>query len=161
MNALPLSPVAKRFAWKEYPTLRGMWFGVLGIGMLTQWSAAASTAAPGTDVPAALFGLALGATDAYAIGAQAVLFQAEHEDDTYSFLNHLPARWLPMFIGKWIAAATAAILLAAVLSLSVHISRLALANGDAVAQFRGNSADAVDTGIGMVEIAWGTLFSFW
>src|SRR3990172_9173469 len=81
MQATTFTPVARRFVWKEYRTLRGMWLAVVALGMITQVLSVVF-AVPGANVPSIMFGTALGATILYAIGASAVMFSVEHEDET-------------------------------------------------------------------------------
>src|SRR6266481_4724794 len=89
----------QRFAWKEYRTLRALWLAVAALAIIVQ-AVSAQLAAPGTDLPTWLFGSALAAAALYAVGAAAILFAVEHEDETYNFLTGLPVTWLPVFAGK-------------------------------------------------------------
>jgi hypothetical protein len=152
MHAIPISPIAGRFAWKEYRTLRAMWLSVIAIGLCVQlfWF---TFAAPGTDLPVSMFGAALATAMLYAIGATAVAFSVEHEDETYHYLSGLPARWLPLLLGKLATVTSSAFGVAIALSLTGWIiaglpSKLDTTNLLAL------------LGVGIVEaIAWGTLFS--
>ena len=154
MTAATLSPIAHRFAWKEYRTLRGLWFAVLVLGILVQCGLML-LAAPGADVPLITFGAALGSAVLYAVGAAAIMFAVEHEDETYGFLAGLPTSWLPIFLAKLVAVTFSSIVLAAALVLI----------GWFVAGGRWPSATNCGLllglyGIAMFEsIAWGTLFS--
>src|SRR3972149_4321806 len=97
MQATTISPIAGRFAWKEYRTLRALWLAVAVLGVVVQLISRA-LAAPAADVPSIMLGMALGATILYAIGASSILFSVEHEEETHQFLSGLPARWLPVLI---------------------------------------------------------------
>lgn len=154
MSAISFSPVATRFAWKEYRTLRGLWLAVLGLGLLVQL-ALMLLAAPGADVPFITLSAALASTVLYAVGAAAILFAVEHEDETYGFLAGLPTTWLPIFLTKLAAALWSSIAIAALLALT----------GGVVAGGRWPSASNCGLlfglyGIAVLEaIVWGTLFS--
>jgi hypothetical protein len=154
MNATTLSPIAARFAWKEYRTLRGLWLAVLVLGVLVQL-VSTFLAAPDADVPLLTFAAAWGTTVLYAIGAAAILFAVEHEDETYSFLAGLPTRWLPLYLGKLCIAAASAIAAAVVLMIAGWI----VAGGHwPTATAMGEILGLL--GFGVIEaIAWGTLFS--
>lgn len=159
MNAAALSPIAARFVWKEYRALRGMWIGVFAIAVGAQWLTAA-LAAPGFRVSQTLLIYALGAGILHAIGATALIFSAEHEEESYSFLTGLPTRWWPMFVGKWSVAALSSLLLAAALACTG-----AMIDAHSWTSPRWpNPADSqlvlTILGIAIVEaLAWGTLFS--
>lgn len=154
MNAVTWSPAAGRFAWKEYRTLRTMWLAVAGLGVVMQLACRA-LATPGSDVSAMLFGLALGTTIMFAVGAAAVMFSAEHEDETYQFLSGLPLRWLPMTLGKLAVATTSSVALAVVLMLA------GWAIGGGRWPFPEVARDLIMLlGVGIFEAwAWATLFS--
>jgi hypothetical protein len=154
MTTTTLSPIATRFAWKEYRTLRGLWLAVLTLGVLVQ-TVLMLLAAPGADVPTIAFAAAWGTAVLYAIGAAAILFSVEHEEETYGFLAGLPTRWLPLYLGKLGVAAASAFAAAVALMLT----------GWAVAGGRwptlNHMAEILGLlGIGIFEaLAWGTLFS--
>lgn len=154
MSAITLSPIATRFAWKEYRTLRGLWLAVLVLGVLVQL-VLMLLAAPGADVPSLTVAAAWGTAVLYAIGAAAILFSVEHEEETYGFLAGLPARWLPLYLGKLCVAAASALAAALVLMLT----------GWVIASGRWPTSEQMALllgllGIGVVEaLAWGTLFS--
>jgi hypothetical protein len=154
MNAIPFSPVAKRFAWKEFRTLRGFWIAVVVIGTLVQ-CVLMLLAAPGADVPMITLGAALGSAVFYAVGAAAIMFAVEHEDETYGFLSGLPTTWLPIFLAKLGAAISSSIAMAVVLALT----------GWCVAGGRWPSSSNCNLQLGLYgiaifeAIAWGTLFS--
>jgi hypothetical protein len=154
MQATTLSPIATRFAWKEYRTLRGLWLAVLVLGVLVQL-VLMLLAAPGADVPAITFAAAWGAAVLYAIGAAAILFSVEHEDGTYDFLAGLPTRWLPLYLGKLCVAAASAVAAALVLMLAGWV--IAGGRWPALQNF-GEILGLL--GFGVLEaLAWGTLFS--
>ena len=154
MTTTALSPIAARFAWKEYRTLRGLWLAVLVVGMLVQLISRA-VAAPGTVLPPIMLGLSLGACILYVVAAAAILFSVEHEEETYQFLSGLPVRWLPMTVGKLVVALCSTLALAAAL----------IAFGWAVAgcelpATRVTSQLVALLGVGILEaLAWATLFS--
>jgi hypothetical protein len=142
-----------RFLWKEYRTLRGFWLAIGGLAVAEQCVSKLAFL-PGEDLPLWLFSSALGAAALYGIGASAVLFSNEHEEQTYSFLSSLPATWAPLFFGKLALVALSAAVLAAVL----------VTTGVAIGGRLLNSVHARDMlvvlGFAMVEgIAWGTLCS--
>jgi hypothetical protein len=145
---------ARRFAWKEYRTLRGLWLAVAALAIMVQ-AISALFSAPGTDLPAWLFGSALAAAALYAVGAAAILFAVEHEDETYNFLTGLPVTWLPVFAGKLLVATLSALALAITLLLT----------GWAIAGARWPTpylaVEIADVyGIAILEaLVWGTLFS--
>jgi hypothetical protein len=155
MSTATFTPAVCRFAWKEYRVLRGLWIAVAVMAIAEQCVSAWFTA-PGTDLPAWLFASSLFAAALYAVGAAAILFSVEHEDETYNFLAGLPVTWLPAFVGKLLVAALSALLLAAVLLAASgwfdHGGRWPspVVAGQLTAIF----------GLGIFEaIAWGTFFS--
>ncbi len=153
-RSAPLAPITTRFLWKEYRTLRGMWLAVLALGVVVQ-ALLVLFAAPNADVPSITFGTALATTVLYAVGASAVLFAVEHEDETYGFLTGLPATWTPLYVGKLAVAVGTSLALAAAL----------IATGAVIAGGRLPSATNAQLnlglfGVGIFEaIVWGTLFS--
>ena len=101
MNTTALNPIATRFAWKEYRTLRGFWLAALVIAALVQSTALVIHSGVSSSQLAELFfGIALAAAALYAVGVAATTFSMEHEDETYQYLSGLPTRWLPLFAGK-------------------------------------------------------------
>src|SRR4029077_18261823 len=98
---------------------------------------------------------ALGATVLYAVGAGAVSFAVEQEEETQQFLNGLPTRWLPMTAAKLATTACSAVLLAAALTMTGWaFPRGPFATQEMAAQLRSI------LGFGILEaIGWGTLFS--
>lgn len=116
MTAAIASPPLKRFLWKEYRMLRGLWLAVLVLGLLVDWLLSALLAPP-VDFSAVRFFVALAAATLYAAGAAAVLFSVEHEEQTYDFLRGLPTTWQPLFVGKLLIATFSAVALAAVLAI--------------------------------------------
>lgn len=149
-----LTPITSRFLWKEYRTLRGMWLAVLGLGGVVQ-ALLVLFAAPNADVPSITFGTALATTVLYAVGASAVLFAVEHEDETYGFLTGLPATWVPLYVGK----------LSVALGTSFALAAALIVTGAVIAGGRLPSATNAQLnlglfGVGIFEaIVWGTLFS--
>ena len=111
-------PTARRFAWKEYRTLRGFWLAMLLLGLLAQAAFYVLVARPGFDQVAIAFTIALATGALYAVGVASTTFSMEHEDETYAFLSFLPTRWLPIFAGKLLFAAASSLALAAVLSVT-------------------------------------------
>lgn len=116
MIAAIASPPLKRFLWKEYRMLRGLWLAVLVLGLLVDWLLSALLSQP-ADFPTVRFCVALAAATLYAAGAAAVLFSVEHEEQTYDFLRGLPATWRPLFAGKLLIATISAVALAVVLAI--------------------------------------------
>ena len=110
-------PVFWRFAWKEFRMLRGFWLAVAGLAVAQQ-AISLVVRTPGVDVTVLLFASALGAAALYAVGAAAMLFAVEHEEETFRFLSSLPATWLPVFAGKMLVAAASAVALAGALCLT-------------------------------------------
>lgn len=154
MNAIALSPIATRFAWKEYRTLRSFWLAAFVIAALLQASAIAF-APRSADPVASMFGIALAAAALYAVGVAATTFSMEHEEETYAYLTGLPTRWLPLFTGKCSFAAVSSFLLAAALLTSAWLFAGGRApNAGITAQlFAG-------FGFGIVEmLAWGIFYS--
>lgn len=156
MSSITFSPIATRFAWKEFRTLRGFWIAALILAALIQWFLlAAYDRPPAIGWPAALFTVALIAAAFYVVGVAATTFSMEHEEGTYSFLTGLPTRWLPIFAGKLLFALTSA------LSLAVALTVLAcILNGGELP----NRANTMFTfgafGFIIVEaLVWGTFFS--
>lgn len=154
MTTAIASPPLKRFLWKEYRMLRGLWLAVLVLGLLVDWLLSALLSQP-ADFPTVRFCVALAAATLYAAGAAAVLFSVEHEEQTYDFLRGLPTTWQPMFAGKLVIATISAVALAAVLAILGVLpggfqlpSNLDLQNAASV------------LGIAIFEaVAWGTLCS--
>ncbi len=58
MTTATFTPVAHRFVWKEYRMLRGFWLAVAGLA-IAQQCVSTLLAAPGSNLPAWLFGSAL------------------------------------------------------------------------------------------------------
>lgn len=155
-----LTPITSRFLWKEYRTLRGMWLGVAILGVLAQWITAV-LALPSTNLPPLLIGMGLGAAILNAVGATAVIFSAEHEEATYAFLNHVPNRWFPMFVGKWLSAAITSLTLAVLLSLTGWLLTSWPAGSSARWPSPAETSQLLAIlGVGIFEaLAWGALFS--
>lgn len=156
MSTAILSDPIRRFAWKEYHTLRGLWVAVLILGLLVDWLTSALLAPP-IDFAAVRLTIALAAAALYAAGAAAILFSMEHEENTYDFLRGLPATWQPIFFGKFMSAALSAILLAAVLTM---FGLWTLGAGAGLPS-RENASLAIGVfGVAIFEaLAWGTLWS--
>lgn len=154
MTTAIASPPLRRFLWKEYRMLRGLWLAVLVLGLLVDWLLSALLSQP-ADFPTVRFCVALAAATLYAAGAAAVLFSVEHEEQTYDFLRGLPTTWQPMFAGKLVIATISAVALAAVLAILGVLpggfqlpSNLDLQNAASV------------LGVAIFEaVAWGTLCS--
>ncbi|MCC7475579.1 MAG: hypothetical protein IT425_09300 [Pirellulales bacterium] len=116
MSTAIASPPLKRFLWKEYRMLRGLWLAVLVLGLLIDWLLGVLLEPP-VDFPTARLWVALAVVTLYAAGAAAVLFSVEHEEQTYDFLRGLPTTWGTLFSGKLLVATMSAVVLAAVLAL--------------------------------------------
>lgn len=156
MSTAILSAPIRRFAWKEYRTLRGLWAAVLILGLLVDWLTSALLAPP-VDFAAVRLTIALAAAALYAAGAAAILFSMEHEENTYDFLRGLPATWQPIFLGKFALAASSAILLAAVLAI---FGAWTLGAGAGLPSSENASLAFGIFGVAIVEaLAWGTLWS--
>ena len=156
MTTAVFSAPLRRFAWKEYRTLRGLWLAVLVLGLLVDWVAGMALLVPSMDFAVFRLCVALGAATVYAAGAAAVLFSMEHEENTYDFLRGLPATWWPLFAGKLLVATGSAMTLATVLAI-VGLS----AGGEFRAVTERDMALALGIfGVAIFEaIAWGTLWS--
>lgn len=120
MNTATLSPIATRFAWKEYRTLRGFWLAALVIAGLLQ-AVTIALAPQSSDPVTTVFGIALAAAALYAVGVAATTFSMEHEEETYGYLTSLPTRWWPLFAGKCSFAVTSSLLLALALMMSGYL----------------------------------------
>lgn len=149
-----MSPVTARFIWKEYRTLRGFWLSALVIAGVLQ-ALAFAIAPANSDPTASIFGIALAAAALYAVGVAATSFSMEHEEETYGFLTSLPARWTPLFAGKFSFATTSALALA----IALQITGWVIAGMNTPS--RSNYLELLATfGFAIVELlAWGTLFS--
>ncbi len=148
------SPPLKRFLWKEYRMLRGLWLAVLVLGLLVDWLLSVLLAPP-ADFPAVRFCVALAAATLYAAGAAAVLFSVEHEEQTYDFLRGLPATWQPLFAGKLLVATVSAVALAVVLAILGFLPGRFQLPSNLDAQ---NAASVLGMAI-FEAVAWGTLCS--
>ena len=153
MNAVQMKAPLRRFVWKEYRTLRGLWFGVLLLAIFVDYLTGVFLPG-GTNFALFRFDVALAATALYAAGAASILFSIEHEDQTFAFLRGLPTTPAPAFAGKVLGAALSSLALATV---------LALFGGLASHDFP-NAADARAAlgvfGLMIFEaLAWGTLCS--
>lgn len=154
MTTAIFSALIRRFVWKEYRTVRGLWLAVLVVGLLVDWVCGVLLTSA-TDWATLRLCVALASATLYAAGAAAILFAMEHEEQTYEFLRGLPATWRSMFVGKLLFATSSAIALAAVLSLMSLM----------VGGFRwpaGNNASLALGVFGVTifeAIAWGTLCS--
>ena len=151
----PAGAVVRRFVWKEFRTLRGLWIGVAVLGALILW-AIDLLSPPSSNHAAVLLATALATAVLYAVGAAAMTFSLEHEESTYDFLLGLPLTWGPLYLGKVSVVTASAVALAACLSvIGWTFSGFELPGGQVnvwvvVALF----------GIAILEgIAWGTLFS--
>jgi len=154
MNAITLSPITTRFAWKEFRTLCSFWLAAFVIAALLQAFAIAFVPRS-ADPVATMFGIALAAAALYAVGVAATTFSMEHEEETYAYLTGLPTRWLPLFAGKCSFAAVSSFLLAAALLTTAWLfAGGRTPNAGMTAQlFAG-------FGFGIVEmLAWGVFFS--
>ncbi len=148
------SAAIRRFAWKEYRTLRGFWLAVLIVGLAIQWFSGV-VLPPQNDWPVIRLTIALAAATLYAAGAAAILFAVEHEEQTYDFLNGLPTTWLSIFAGKLLLVTASAIVLAAALIFA------GLMTGGFKLPNETNASQAFGIfGVAIFEaIIWGTLFS--
>jgi ABC-type transport system involved in multi-copper enzyme maturation permease subunit len=154
MSTAVFSAPVRRFVWKEYRTLRGLWLAVLMLGMLVDWLSGVLLAPP-VDWGTLRLCVALAAATLYAAGAAAILFSLEHEEQTYDFLRGLPATWRPMFVGKVLLATLSAIALAAVLSVvGLIVNASQLPSGSNVLLSFGVLGMAI-----FEAVAWGTLCS--
>jgi hypothetical protein len=144
----------RRFVWKEIRMLRQLWLAVLVLGAIIQCTLGALSP-PSADDAALLFSAALAATTLYAVGAAAMVFSVEHEDETYDFLTCLPATWWPIFAGK------VSVLLASAIALgeSLIVVGWLLAGNEMPVESKVAVALGL-FGVAILEaIAWGTLFS--
>jgi hypothetical protein len=124
MTAVANTAATRRFVWKEYRMLRGLWLAVAALAIAEQTiSRMISVAYP--ETPAWLFASALAAAALYAVGAAAILFAVEHEEETYSFITGLPTTWFPIFTGKLLVATLSAL----ALGVALLLSGFALAGG--------------------------------
>ncbi|MGD9633527.1 MAG: hypothetical protein AB7G28_03380 [Pirellulales bacterium] len=154
MSSVTLSPVAARFAWKEYRTLRGFWLAACVIAALLQ-AVTIALAPPSSDPVTTVFGIALAAAALYAVGVAATTFSMEHEEETYAYLSGLPTRWLPLFTGKASFAVTSSLMLAALLLITAW--QFAGMRAPSAAQF---SLLLSTFGFAIIEmLAWGMFFS--
>src|SRR5262245_52727191 len=146
--------MVRRFVWKEYRVLRGLWLSVAVMGLLVDWAFRVLTP-PQYDFAVEYFGTALAAAVLYAVGAAATTFSVEHEEETYSFLSGIPTAWWPVFLAKLSVTAVSAVSMAGVLTIAgIVIGGRGMPEG----------RDALDMiaifGVGIIEaLAWGTLFS--
>lgn len=148
---LPSRAIIRRFVWKEYRVLRGLWLAVAVLGVLVQ-AALNVLLPPQSDHALTLFIVAWGAAVLYAAGAAAATFSVEHEEETYGFLSGLPTTWWPMFVGKLTVAALSAFALAAALAITGGTFHFPTAQNAA--------AISAACSVAILEaIAWGTLFS--
>src|SRR3990172_9009193 len=156
MQSATISPIASRFVWKEYRTLRGLWLAVLVLGVLVQWTSYAFHFGPTIiDWATIFFSMGVAAAALYAVGVAATTFVMEHEEETYGYIACLPTRWLPVFAGKLLFAAASAIALAAALSLIGWV----LCGFDTPGGRDAPRALGI-FGFAIVEaLAWGTFFS--
>ena len=153
MTNTTFSPIAARFAWKEYRTLRGMSVAVVGLGIFAQ-VVELIFSPPGSNIPAMMFGTGLATAVLYSIGATSILFAVEHEDETYQFLGILPVRWLPMFTSKLAMATLGAVTTIVVLSLTGWASSHWLSRGAAYWPPLGDTPQLLAVlGIGILEAA--------
>lgn len=108
-------PIIVRSLWKEYRMLRGFWCGVAALALLEMY--VVRTLTRQGEGAALLFGSAWAAAALYAVGAAITLFAVEREEQTDAFLRLLPRRSWGLLVGKVLAAAATAFLLAGVLLL--------------------------------------------
>jgi ABC-type transport system involved in multi-copper enzyme maturation permease subunit len=148
--------IFRRFIWKEFRMLRGLWLALLVMGAMMQWTVQA-LAPYSLDHALMLFSVALGATVLYAVGAASTSFSVEHEDETYDFLAGLPATWLPLFTGKLAVVVASAVALAVCLSIAGW-----MLSGFETPAGNGTALAIGFLGVAVLEaIAWGTVFSLW
>lgn len=154
MTSALFTPVAARFLWKEYRTLRGFWLAAFVIAAVLQ-ALGFAFSPPNSDPVTPIFGIALAAAALYAVGVAATSFSMEHEEETYGFLTSLPARWMPLVAGKLSFAATSAVALA----IALQLTGFTIAGMHTPS--RGDYLELLATfGFAIVELlAWGTLFS--
>ena len=145
-----------RFLWKEYRTLRGFWFCVLGFALATQLFLFWVIEKP-RDAELSLFYTASVLTACYALGCGAVLFASEREDGTYELIRRLPVAPWGTIAGKLSFAVVSTLLLLLVL----HLSAWLFANrgsGDSWGDVVGRRD--VRVCLFLVEcLAWGLFFS--
>lgn len=146
--------IARRFLWKEYRVLRGLWISVVVLALLVDFAFGLLTT-PQYNFATLYFGTALAAAVLFAVGAAATSFSVEHEEETYGFLSGLPTAWWPVFIGKLAVAFVSAVALASFLALVGFFI-----GGHGAPEPRDTLNVLGILGVAIVEaLAWGTLFS--
>jgi hypothetical protein len=150
----PTGAIARRFAWKELRTLRGLWLAAAVLAVFIQ-GMSTILSPPSAPHATILFSTALAAAVLYAVAAAASTFSLEHEDETYDFLAGLPTTWWPVYLGKLTVVAASSVILAATLSLVGVMLR-----GFETPTPRDAHLVLGVLGVAILEaIAWGTLFS--
>lgn len=154
MSSATFAVPVGRFVWKEYRALRGLWLGVLVLGLLVD-AAGGWLLTAAVDAVTFRLVVAFAAAALYAAGAASVVFALEHEEETYAFLRGVPATWGPMYVGKVLLVAVSAVLLALVLAI------VGVVTGGFRAPAGGDVGMALGVfGVAVLEaVAWGTLCS--
>ncbi len=155
MSATTLSPIAKRFAWKEYRTLRSFWLAAFVLAVLVQ------------AVTIALRPRRLRSGDdcvRHRLGGGRPLRRRRRRHDVFDGARRrnlllprpdLPTRWFPLFAGKLSFAITSSLALAVALTICGTI----LSGGNLPSRDFTLLTLGV-FGFAIVElIAWGTFFS--
>ena len=136
--------------------LRGFWLAVGGLAVIVQFVLPLFQY-DARSVPGQVLAVAWGAAALYAVGAAITLFSTEREERTRDFLQLLPDRWLPMFVGKVLLGLLSAVALALVLTLTGWM----IAKGMLPTETVVRETLAV-VGVAIVEaLVWGLLFSLW
>ena len=153
------NPMLRRFLWKEFRMIRGLWLAVALIGLILQvfaWLLMSQTSGSSTaDMQTAMFVVALGCGVLYTVGAAATSFSVEHEEETYDFLLQLPVDWRALFAGKVLIAYVSAVLLTiALLFTAILMQWSRPADGNALAVPLHFLRVAIPE-----ALAWGILFS--
>jgi hypothetical protein len=108
-------------------------------------------------LPGWMFASAWGTAALYAVGAAVTTFSAESEDRTRDFLQQLPGRWEPLFVGKLTLAIASSLALAGLLCGSGWL----IAGGQWPSTSNVQSILAIG-GVALWEAtAWGLFFSLW
>lgn len=144
-----VSPVLRRFLWKDVRTLRNLWLGVAGVATLLL---AAFTLGAGGAAEVALVTIPWCAGAIYALGATISLFAREREEHTDGFLLLLPRYERSLLAGKALAAAITSVALVPV----VGLASFALAGGR-VADLQFAASVSANGSLVMLEwFVWGT-----
>jgi len=149
MNGLAL----RHLVWKEYRAIRGFWIALVGLALALYWLVM-SVYGQATQMQV-IFNIALATPAFFALGCAGTAWAIEREDETYGWLQAVPARERDVFLSKFGLCVVATLGMYAVLWLAaVWLMNYRTPEPTTLRDMCGLWLVAA-----VEALAWGTLFS--